>query len=46
MKSPNLDELTEEELQEYLAQNADEDLKADLDGGVEKEEPQQIQIAA
>ena len=46
MKSPNLDELTEEELQEYLAQNADEDLKADLDGGVEKEEPQQVQIAA
>ena len=44
MKSPNLDELTEEELKEYLAQNADEDLKADLDGGVEKEEPT-IQIA-
>ena len=45
MKSPNLDELSEEELKEYLAQNADEDLKADLDGGVvEKEEPQ-VQIA-
>lgn len=46
MKSPNLDELSEEELKEYLAQNADEDLKADLDGGtIEKEEPQ-VQIAA
>jgi len=46
MKSPNLDELSEEELKEYLAQNADEDLKADLDGGVvEKEEEPQVQIA-
>ena len=34
MKNPNLDELSEEELKEYLAKHSDEDLRADMDGGV------------
>ena len=38
MKNPNLDELSEEELKEYLAKNSEEDLRADNDGGPTQEE--------
>ena len=45
MKNPNLDELSEEELKEYLAKNQDEDLKADQDGGPSEQEQKQDMVA-
>ena len=45
MKNPNLDELSEEELKEYLAKNSEEDLRADMDGGVAVEEEEKVQVA-
>ena len=45
MKNPNLDELSEEELKEYLAKNSEEDLRADNDGGpVQEEVEEKVQI--
>ena len=45
MKNPNLDELSEEELKEYLAKHSDEDLRADMDGGVASDDTDVVAVA-
>ena len=45
MKNPNLDELSEEELKEYLAKHSDEDLRADMDGGVASDDIDVVAVA-
>ena len=46
MKNPNLDELSEEELKEYLAKHSDEDLRADYDGGTVQDESTNVEVEA
>ena len=40
-----IDKLSEEELKEYLAKHSDEDLRADMDGGVASDDIDVVAVA-